>query len=220
VKKILLIFILFIYAEASLFAASPEKYGSDVDPYRLAFATLMENDSEMIDKLIDSEADWSPFQKAILGINRILITDKLSGLKVAVKNLDLVASGNKDSVLYKIYRGMGEAFLARKWTIFGVKYLENAEEYMTSIPENYDDWFIRLLRGMSYYNLGQGLPGIWPMKEKKELALKLGENDLKYVIQEYSKNSTEYFRMENYDWSSLPVPDKAAGFAEKALNDD
>ena len=215
-KKILFILILTILAVFAVSAQSVSAYSADYEPYKLSFATIMENDQDLVKALIDSGIKWSPIQRAVLDINLILLSDKLSTLNSAVDNLDKAAE--VDSMLYKVYRGMSEAFLARKRTVFGVKNLQNAEMYFTSIPEDYDDWYIRLLRGMSFYGLGMGLPGVGPMKEPKELALTMGENDLNYVLKQHQNNSVASFSPENYDWSGLPVPDDAADFAAAALD--
>ena len=215
-KKFLFLLI-FCSVLTAVYSEVPAGLDSAADSYRLAFTTLMENDPAMVKELLGSDESWNPFQQAVLEINLILLTDKLSTLNSAVDNLDKISAGEKESMLYKIYRGMSEAFLARKKTVFGLPHLENTETYMTSIPEDYDDWFIRLLRGMSYYNLGRGLPGIGPMKEPKAKALSLGESDLRYVLEKHRLDSVDDFSFGAYDWSAFPVPDDAAAFAEEAL---
>lgn len=215
-KKIFFILLVAVFSVFLVSAQSVSAYSAEYEPYKLSFATIMENDQELVNALIDSDIKWSPMQRAVLDINLILLTDKLSTLNSAVDNLDKTTE--TDSMLYKVYRGMSEAFLARKRTVFGVKNLQNAEMYFTGIPEDYDDWYIRLLRGMSFYGLGRGLPGIGPMKEPKELALAVGESDLNYVLEQHRKNPVAVFSFESYDWSELPVPDDAADFAAAALD--
>lgn len=213
-----------VFSAFSAAGQSVSGYGADYEPYRLYFATIMENDAELVKELIDSDIKWSPMQAAVLDINLILLTDKLSSLNSAVDNLDRAEKGisktgnDADLNLYQVYRGISEAFLARKRTVFGVKNLQNAELFFTEVPEDYDDWYIRLLRGMSFYGLGRGLPGVDPMKEPKELALSMGERDLNYVLQQHRINRADSFAAEDYDWSGLPVPDDAAGFAAAALD--
>ncbi|MBN2051259.1 MAG: hypothetical protein JW760_12475 [Spirochaetales bacterium] len=217
-KKKLLAVIIFVSAVSGM--ACPESPGTlsaATDPYRLSLITLMKADTALIEDLLSRGKDGPPFQLGILNINLILLTDKLSSLDEGVAHLEKVRGADKETPLYRVYLGMAEAFTARRRTVFGLKNLQNTETLMTGIPADYPDWHIRLLRGMSYYRLGTGLPGIGPMKETKEKALSLGEGDLLYVLEQHRENPVGVFLLETYDWETLPVPDAAAAFAREVL---
>lgn len=214
-KKMAAVLLFSLITAASLFGRPPLLTLTG-DPYRLSFTSVMRNDPGVIRQILE-QPEAAPFQRAILNINLILISDDLGSLDAAVEALDQVPEAERGTALYRIYRGMAEAFLARRRTIFGLKNLRNTESLMTSIPQEYDDWYIRLLRGISYYSLGQGLPGIGPMKEPKEKALTMGKRDLLYVLEEHGRNPIANFIPDDYDWDAMPVPDDAAEFALEVL---
>ena len=236
-KKISLKSILFaaVFTLLTVFLCSAESasaFDAGIEPYKLSFITLLDDDPSLVRRLIDSDIQWSPMQRAVLDINLILRIDELDSLSSAVENLEKAAdnveligkaqlAGNAsiapNLALYNIYRGMSEAFLARKKTIFGMPHLNKAEELFTAVPADYPDWYIRLLRGMSFYSVGRGLPDIRPLKELKQTALRIGESDLNYVLKKHRSDSIPVFRADDYDWSERPVPDSAAAFAAEAL---
>lgn len=205
------------------FSQSISNFDATISNYRLSFATIMENDANIIRNMIDSDEDWSYMQRAILNLNLIIITNDLKTLDSAVKNLEKAKKTNAimdpkgGLMLYKVYKGMSEAFLAQKKTIFGGKNLKNAELFFTSMPADFSDWYIRYLRGVSYYSLGISLPKIEPLKEAKNKAIALGKNDLKYVIDIHKTKRLDTFNSANYNWQDIPIPDNVASFAKDLL---
>ncbi|GEM_PF-2766796 len=186
--------------------------------YRLSFTTLMENDAVRLESLIRSSGPDEPFETAILCINHIIVTDSLKYLGKAVESLEKAAGGVEGDRLYAVYEGMAESYLARKRTVFGVENLKRADALMSSIPSDYGDWYIRLLRGMSCYGLGRGLPGIGPMKAHKVRALATGKADLGFVVARYDEAPSGAFDPETYDWELRPVPAAARDYALSVLS--
>ncbi len=202
-------------------AASAEatRIPSGVDAaYRLSFTTLMENDAARLESLIRSADSGEAFETAILCINHVIVTDSLKYLGKAVESLEKAAGGREGDRLFAVYKGMAEAYLARKRTVFGVENLKRADAYMTSIPADESDWYIRLLRGMSCYSLGRGLPGIGPMKAHKVRALATGKADLGFVVARYEKAPSGAFDLATYDWKLRPVPEAARDYALSVLS--
>jgi hypothetical protein len=111
-----------------------------------------------------------------------------------------------DDELVLVYKGMVNAFLAKIKTIFGVGNLKDMGRYMESIPEDYNDWLIRFLRGTTLLQVGRGLPAIGPLKEPKEQAIDMGTKDLRYVKEMYRKKPGGSFSRETYDTDGWPVP--------------
>ncbi len=217
-KKLLVLFI-FIYFSAS--AASLSALSGTAEPlttyYTISMTTLLGGDLDYLDGLIEETAADDYFRLGILYTNKILLSDSMNTLDEAVENLALAESDGDDDNLFRIYKGITEAFLAKKRTIFGVENLKNTEAFMTSIPDSHPDWFIRFLRGISYYRLGQGLPGIGPIKPYKTEALRIGLMDLEYVINTHESNSIREYNSSDYNWAKRPVPDSAADFAKDLL---
>ena len=209
VKKKLTVIIILTLTAAGLYARETGKS----DYYKLSFSTLITNEKAPVESMIEKTAADDYFSLGILYTNLIIISDRMSSLDDAVENLAAAEAEFTGDPLFSIYKGITEAFLARRLTIFGVENLKNTERFMTSVPVDHPDWYIRLLRGISYYRLGQGLPGIWPIKEYKDKASEVGKEDLMYVLQQHDRSSVHDFRAADYDWELMPVPDIAADLA-------
>ncbi len=218
IKKLpVLIFLILFSASAETLSAISGEAEPVSENYRISMTTLLGRDKEYLNVLIEESDPDDYFRLGILYTNKILLSDSIKTLDEAVENLALAETDGKDDSLLRIYKGITEAFLAQKKTFLGVENIKNTEAFMSSVSDSHPDWFIRFLRGISYYRFGHGLPGIGPIKPYKTEALRVGRMDLEYVIKSHNTNSIREYNSADYDWIGRPVPDSAAAFAEDLL---
>lgn len=137
----------------------------------------------------------------------------------AMELLEKTKPAYESSYTHRVHLGMAHSFVAKIRTVFGVSNLESMEEYMSSIPEDYPNWLVRFLRGTTLVQVGSALPGIFKMREIKEKAIRIGSDDLEYVIEEYDSDPLESFDPSSYDPSSKPVPRPIAEQCRKIIRD-
>ena len=97
----------------------------------------------------------------------------------AYKALEMLEAIPAETALEQVYLGMAHAFIARIRTVFGVKNLEAMQDAMGLVPEHYPDYLVRFLRGNTLFQVGQGLPSVFSIKDIKEESLRIGTADLK-----------------------------------------
>lgn len=142
----------------------------------------------------------------ILNVYKYLRNDTVSEYAYAAfDNLDSLKPPFDDAPFIFAYKGAANSLMAKEKTIFGVGNLKEMEEYLQLIPENYNDWFVRFLRGSTLIQVGRNLPALFFRKMKEE-AVDLGTKDLNFVLDTYRENGVPYFYAATYDRENRPVP--------------
>jgi hypothetical protein len=136
----------------------------------------------------------------------------------AADYLENIGRAPADRPFTQVIRGMASSLLAKIKTAFGVGDLKDMERYMRAIPEDYEDWIVRFLRGSTMYKVSQGLPKIFFRKAIEE-AYQLGVNDLLYVETEYHRNGVPFYDKKSYDGSKQPVPREIYVQVQDLLNE-
>lgn len=168
-----------------------------------------ENDLDRaIEQLPGEIADPSERSLAlgILNIYKYLRNDSVSEYAyTAFENLESLSPPFNDAAFIFAFKGAAHSLMAKEKTIFGVGNLKDMQMYMEYIPEDYNSWFVRFLRGSTLIQVGRNLPAVFFRKMKAE-AVELGTKDLSYVMEQYRNNGISYFDADTYDRESRPVP--------------
>jgi hypothetical protein len=142
----------------------------------------------------------------ILNVYKYLRNDTVSEYAyTAFENLDSLSPPFDDAPFIFAYKGAANSLMAKEKTVFGVGNLKDMQMYMEFIPEEYNDWFVRFLRGSTLIQVGRNLPAIFFRKMKTE-AIELGTKDLTFVVEQYRENGVPFFDAETYDREKRPVP--------------
>lgn len=131
--------------------------------------------------------------------------------------LESAAPGFSGEDLFTVHIGMAHAFVASIKTIFGVGDLKKMQSELQSIERDHSNWLIRFLRGITLYEVGNALPGVFTIREIKNEAIEVGEKDLRYVLDKPRLSEFDQFDPESYDYRNMPVPSEVVQKAEAVL---
>lgn len=194
-----------------LFSTLTPVFSLEIDQNWALEYLLLENESDL-DRAMTVLPDTlnDPRERAlaigILNVYKYLRNDTVSEYAyTAFENLENLSPPFEDAAFIFAYKGVANSLMAKEKTIFGVGNLKDMQTYMELIPREYNNWFVRFLRGSTLIQVGKNLPALFFRKMKEE-AVDQGTKDLNFVIEEYQRYGVPFFDPKTYDKEGRPVP--------------
>jgi len=157
------------------------------------------------------------YAAGVLHIYRYIRTEQKDDAMRAKELLESAAPEFSGKDLFTVHIGMAHAFVASIKTIFGVGDLKKMQSELQSIERDHRNWLIRFLRGITLYEVGNALPGVFTIRAIKNEAIEVGEEDLRYVLDRPRLSESDQFDPESYDYRNMPVPSEVVQKAVAVL---